>query len=234
VPEFRPAYAGDPKVGDRSGLGILGLVIPDPPRVSEARPVFGRRSTSDETATGDGAASSTEPVTGGKGRPTPKRREAEAARKQRLTAPKNRREASRQLRQRRAQERNKMQEALRGGDERYLPARDRGKVRRFVRDLVDSRLNVAEFLLPLLVLNLAVGLSGQIGLQTILWIVTILATTADTLYLWWRIKRELRTRFPEESTKGAVAYGVLRSSQLRRLRLPKPQVTRGQELSDRY
>lgn len=191
--------------------------------------MFGRRSTSDLSVSG----STTTPPVDGKGRATPKRREAEAARKQRLTAPKTRREASRQLRQRRFEDRTKMQAALRSGDERYLPARDRGRVRRFVRDLVDVRFNVAEFLLPLLVLILVLSAVAE-PVMTYVWAVTILSTTADTIYLWWRTKREVRRRFPDESTRGAVVYGILRSSQLRRLRLPKPQVERGATLPERY
>lgn len=195
--------------------------------------MFRRRSPSDNDttpATGNsGAYAGT-----GKGRATPKRREAEQARKQRLTAPKSRRDASRQLRKRRLEERTKMQDALRGGDDRYLPKRDQGKVRRFVRDLVDSRFNVAEFLLPLLVLVLLLSALRQFTAQSFVWTVAILGTTTDTIYLTWRLKRELRTRFPDESTKGAVLYGVLRSTQLRRLRLPKPLVKRGEALPGRY
>jgi hypothetical protein len=195
--------------------------------------VFGRRTTSDKDAMQDSGSTSTVPASG-KGRATPKRREAEAARKQRLTTPKSRKDASRQLRQRRLEERNKMQDALRGGDDRYLPKRDQGPVRRFVRDLVDSRVNVAEFLLPLLLLVLVLGFLGQTIAQGYIWIVTILGTTADTLYLSWRTKRELRKRFPDDNTKGAVLYGILRSSQLRRLRLPKPLLKRGAPLPERY
>ena len=192
--------------------------------------MFGRRSTSEESSSG---ATTTPPVSG-KGKATPKRREAEAARKQRLTAPKNRREAARQLRQRRYEDRAKVQAALRSGDDRFLPARDSGPVRRFIRDLVDARFSVAEFLLPLLLVILLLNVAQQLVLVSYLWVGTIFATTVDTIYLWWRIKKELRARFPEESTKGAVAYGILRSSQLRRLRLPKPQVKRGETLPTRY
>jgi Flp pilus assembly protein TadB len=192
--------------------------------------LFGRRSTSEADASG---STTTPPVTG-KGRATPKRREAVAARKQRYTAPKTRKEASRQLRQRRLEQRAKLQEGLRSGDERLLPTRDRGPVRRFARDFIDARFNVAEFLLPMLIVILFVSFAGQVVLQGYLWTVTIFATTADTLFLWWRLKRELKRRFPDQSIKGSVLYGVLRSSQLRRLRLPKPQVKRGETLRERY
>lgn len=195
--------------------------------------MFGRRSKTEETPAGETAAASETPLSG-KGRPTPSRRAAEAARKTRMTPPKSRREANKRMRQRRYEERSKAQAALRSGDERYLPARDQGRVRRFVRDFVDVRLNVAEFLLPLLVVILVLGVVGSPGLQGMLWIVTILATALDTCYLVYRLKRDIRIRFPDDVTKGAVLYGVLRSSQLRRLRLPKAQVERGATLPERY
>ncbi len=172
-----------------------------------------------------------------KGRPTPKRKEAQAARKQRLTPPKDRKEAARLMRQKRYEERIRTQAALKSGNEANLPARDRGKVRRFCRDLVDSRRNAAEYLLPLLAVVLLLSLSPSptaAWLQLVVWLGTIVATVADTLYLVARTKRELARRFPSEQTGGAVRYAVLRSSQLHRFRLPKPQVARGEELPERY
>jgi hypothetical protein len=196
--------------------------------------VFRRRDTSDETSVEEAP----DPISG-KGRPTPKRRDAEAERRQRLKPPRNRREASQRMRDRRRTERIKMQEALRSGDERHLPARDRGPVRRFCRDFVDARWNVAEWLLPLLGLILVLSFAGATSpflawLQVVLWTATIIGTVFDTLLLIWRTRRELIRRFPDENRRGAVAYAVLRSSQLRRLRLPKPQVQRGATLPDRY
>ncbi|MDQ3627919.1 MAG: DUF3043 domain-containing protein [Actinomycetota bacterium] len=195
--------------------------------------MFGRRSKTDETPADRSAAADGTPLAG-KGRPTPSRRQAEAERKRRMTPPRTRKEANRVMRQRRAQERVKAQAALRSGDERYLPARDQGKVRRFARDFVDARFNVAEFLLPLLIVILVLGVVGNPGLQGLLWVMTIVSTATDTFYLVYRTKRELKRRFPDDVTKGAVLYAVLRSSQLRRLRLPKPQVERGATLPERY
>ena len=194
--------------------------------------MFGRRSKTDEISA-DQTAAEGAPITG-KGRPTPSRRQAEAERKRRMTPPRTRKEANRAMRQRRTEQRIKAQAALRSGDERYLPARDQGRVRRFARDFVDARFNVAEFLLPLLIVILVLGVVGNPGLQGTLWIMTILATAIDTVYLVYRIKREIRRRFPDGVAKGAVLYAVLRSSQLRRLRLPKPQVERGATLPERY
>jgi hypothetical protein len=199
------------------------------PRTREADIVFRRRNEPDDETPAEEPSESV----GGKGRPTPTRKEAEAARRARLKPPRNRREASRQVRERRRAERTKMQAALRSGDERHLPTRDRGPVRRFCRDFVDARWNVAEWLLPLLLLILVLPAIAP-GLVVVLWPATIVGTALDTLLLIWRTRRELRRRFPDENLRGAVAYAVLRSSQLRRLRLPKPQVQRGATLPERY
>ena len=169
----------------------------------------------------------------GKGRPTPSRKEAEAARKARLKPTGDRKALARRKRQQRTEQREKMRQAMVTGDQKNLPARDRGPVRAFCRDLVDSRYNVAEYLLPLLVLILVLSMiPSLVGVQFVLWMVTIVATTTDTIWLWVRTRRELRKRFPSGETRGAVAYTLLRSSQLRRLRLPKPRVARGQPLPE--
>jgi hypothetical protein len=174
---------------------------------------------------------------GGKGRPTPTRREAEAAARARAKGAADKKAAARQSRASRADQNAKMREAMRTGDERYLPQRDRGRVRRFVRDRVDSRLSGAEFLLPLLIVIMVLTYSGSPALNRFgqsLWLVTILLVAVDTMVLTYRLKKDFRRRFPDESHKGALFYGVLRAMQLRFLRLPKPQVKLGQKLPDRY
>ncbi len=174
---------------------------------------------------------------GGKGRPTPTRREAEAAAKARAKAPRNRKEAARVLRQRRKEQNVKMREGVKTGEERYLPARDQGKVRRFIRDRVDSRLCMAELFLPLLLVIMALVYSGNPTLMAYgngLWAATLLLVVTDTTFLVWRLKREVRARFPDESTKGIAFYAVLRTLQLRFMRMPKPNVKLGQKLPDRY
>lgn len=174
---------------------------------------------------------------GGKGRPTPSRREAEAAAKARARGATDKKAAARLLRERRMEQNTKMREAMKSGDERYLPARDQGKVRKFIRDRVDSRLSAAEFLLPLLIAIMVLTYSSNPSLNRFgqsLWLVTILLVALDTTLLVFRLKRDLRKRFPDESHKGATFYGILRAMQLRFLRLPKPQVKLGQKLPERY
>lgn len=187
----------------------------------------------------DSTASTTSDATkpGGKGRPTPTRREAEAAARARAKGAADRKEAARLLRQKRAEQNAKMREGMKTGEERYLPARDQGKLRRFARDLVDSRLSMAEFLLPLLVIIMVLTYVGNTSLNRVgqsLWLVTILLVSLDTVMLVFRLKREVKRRFPGESTKGLTFYAMLRAMQLRFLRLPKPNVKLGRKLPERY
>jgi hypothetical protein len=170
---------------------------------------------------------------GGKGRPTPSRKEAEAAARARAKAGMDKKAAKQLLRERRAEQNAKMRQGLKSGEERYLPARDQGPVRRFTRDFIDARICMAEFLLPLLIL-IMVTQSMAPSFASGLWSATILLVVVDTTLLVFRLKRELRRRFPDESHKGVVGYAILRSLQLRWLRLPKAQVKLGQRLPERY
>ena len=85
---------------------------------------------------------------GGKGRPTPSRKEAEAAARARAKVPRTRKEQAAAQRAARGDASRKMREAIKTGDERYLPSRDRGPVRRFIRDFVDSRFSFIELMVP--------------------------------------------------------------------------------------
>lgn len=168
-----------------------------------------------------------------KGRPTPKRNEAQTLRRKAVTTPTDRKAAARQARDARRTDMSKQREALQSGDQRYLPARDKGPVRKFVRDFVDSRMRVAEFFLPVAVVILVLSIVRVGSLQTVsllLWLIVIVAIVVDSLITGLRLRGQLRTRFPDQSTKGAVAYGLMRTLQMRRLRLPKPQVARGTKL----
>jgi hypothetical protein len=171
--------------------------------------------------------------TGGKGRPTPTRKEQEAANKARAKAPHDRKAAARLTREKRAERSARMREGMRTGDERYLPARDKGPVRRFVRDWVDARLCMAEMLLPLLVVIMILS-SVSRGASNGLWAAAILIIGLDTCLLVFRLRRELRIRFAGSDTHGAVWYAIMRSIQLRWLRMPKPQVKLGAKLPERY
>jgi hypothetical protein len=174
---------------------------------------------------------------GGKGRPTPTRKEAEAARKAALKKPRNRKEASAYRREKVRAERAKMQDAMRTGDDRYLPAADKGPVRRFARDYVDARYSVMEFALPIL---LVVSLLGVVfspafpwlaGTVNLLFLAMILLIAGDWFLLTGGLKKAVAAKFPNESTKGIGFYAVRRTMQMRRWRLPKPMVKRGEKPS---
>ncbi|MFI2436926.1 DUF3043 domain-containing protein [Streptomyces sp. NPDC018693] len=166
-----------------------------------------------------------------KGRPTPKRSVAQSQRRSVANTPMTRKEAAKRQRDERRAALEKQRQALATGDERYLPARDKGPVRKFARDFIDSRFNVAEFFLPMAVLILVLSMIrvGQLqALALLLWAAVIALIVLDSFLSGFRLKRRLKERFPDENKRGAVAYALMRSLQMRRLRLPKPQVKRGE------
>ena len=174
---------------------------------------------------------------GGKGRPTPTRKEAEAAARLRAKVPRTRKEQMAAQRASRGETSRHVREAMKTGEERYLPARDRGPVRRFIRDFVDSRFSFIELMVPLLILSMVMGYSGNGTLiragNTILF-TTIMLIIVDVFFLRFRLRRELARRFPGEPTKGATMYAALRSLQMKFMRLPKSQVRIGQKLPETH
>ncbi|OIJ97087.1 hypothetical protein BIV24_07100 [Streptomyces colonosanans] len=166
-----------------------------------------------------------------KGRPTPKRSEARSQRRSVANTPMTRKEAAKRQRETRRVQMEKQRQALASGDERYLPARDKGPVRKFARDFIDSRFNVAEFFLPMAVVILVLSMVRVAQLQNIallLWLVVIVLIVLDSIFAGFRLRKQLAERFPGHNRRGAVFYGLLRALQMRRLRLPKPQVKRGE------
>lgn len=166
-----------------------------------------------------------------KGRPTPKRSEAQSQRRSVANTQMTRKEAAKRSREERRAALERQRQALAGGDERYLPARDKGPVRRFARDFIDSRFNIAEFFLPMAVVILVLSMVRVASLQNIallLWLVVIVLIVLDSVVTGFRLKKRLAERFPDDNKRGAVAYALMRSLQMRRLRLPKPQVKRGE------
>ncbi|MFE1880921.1 DUF3043 domain-containing protein [Streptomyces diastatochromogenes] len=166
-----------------------------------------------------------------KGRPTPKRSEAQSQRRSVANTPTTRKDAAKRQREERRQALERQRQALAGGDERYLPARDKGPVRKFARDWTDSRFNVAEFFLPLAVVILVLSVVRVPAIQNIallLWLIVIVLIVLDAALSGLRLKKRLAERFPDQNRRGAVPYALMRSLQMRRLRLPKPQVKRGE------
>jgi hypothetical protein len=173
----------------------------------------------------------------GKGRPTPTRREAEAAARARAQVPPTRQEIAKAQRAARVESSQKVRSAMKSGDERYFLARDKGPVRSFIRDFVDSRFSFVELMIPLLILTMVLGYSGNRSLanmgNTIL-LGTMVLVVIDILLMRRRLRRELARRFPSETMNGTTYYAVMRSLQMKFMRLPKAKVKIGQQLPEHY
>jgi hypothetical protein len=192
-----------------------------------------RRNKSDTETRPSGAVDKD----GGKGRPTPTRREAEAAARARAKVPRTRKEIAKAQRAARFESSQKVRSAMKTGDERYFLARDKGPVRSFIRDFIDSRFSFVELMIPLLLLTLALGYSGNPKLASIgntILLGTMLLVVVDLFIMRLRMRRELARRFPDESTKGTTYYAVMRSLQMKFMRMPKAKVKIGQKLPEHY
>jgi hypothetical protein len=168
-----------------------------------------------------------------KGRPTPKRKEAQASNKISSLAPASSKAEKQRAKDAARNARIAQRAAYLRGDENALPARDRGPEKKFVRNYVDSRRSIGEYFLPVigfvLVLSLipvgAFAVAGIVIMYSVL-----LYSIIDGLFLSRKIKTEVSKRFPDKSTKGLGLYGWLRSTQMRRMRAPKPQVKTGDKV----
>lgn len=166
----------------------------------------------------------------GKGAPTPTRREQEAARKRPLV-PEDRKEAARQARAKTAEAREKARVGMAAGDDRYLTARDRGPQRRYVRDYVDARFSIGEYLIPVMLLVIVLSfLPGYFQVYGLLALWAFFAVAViDCFVLGMLVRKRLREKFGESKVERGVRwYAAMRALQLRVMRLPKPQVKRGQ------
>jgi hypothetical protein len=166
-----------------------------------------------------------------KGRPTPTRKEVEAARKRPLVS-NDRAERRRQERAAAAEQREKQRIGMAKGDEKYLPARDRGPQRKYVRDYMDARWSVGEILLYAIAVFFVTSVFPAESLVVIIgfglmWFVLI-AAVIDIVIAGFILKRRLTEKFGEGNVaKGFRLYAAMRAAYPRYLRLPKPQVKRG-------
>jgi hypothetical protein len=185
----------------------------------------------------------------GKGRPTPKRRQAEQSNRRPLignaasakaadalakaTTKEERKAAKAAQRQALSAERTRHRQALVSGDEAGLTARDKGPIRRYARDYVDSRRWAGELVLPVALFVLAAGFFApqfRVATTAVLYLM-IVVVIFDCGRARGGLKRELAAKFGDKATKHDVRYGLMRSLQLRRFRLPKPRVARGERPS---
>jgi len=174
----------------------------------------------------------------GKGRPTPKRNVAQGRRPgPPPPPPTTRKEAYKRMRQTQAARRAETRQGMARGDEAYLPARDRGPVRRLVRDVVDSRRNIGSFFLAIAGVALIGTITPNILIRnyaSFLLLGFFLLLIVDSVVLSRKIKRKVAERFPDDAqakrTKGLVWYGISRATMIRRWRFPKPDVPLGAEI----
>ena len=167
---------------------------------------------------------------GAKNRPTPKRKDQQAARKRPLVE-NDRKAARRKAREERRQAASVQHKAMLTGDEKHLPPRDRGPVRRFIRDYIDARRNIGEWLLPIMLITLIVSYARPtqwtLAITFMLYLLVIFAI-GDSIFTWRRMKSMLREKYSDAELSGGGFYTFMRSFQIRRWRMPRPQVERGQ------
>lgn len=190
-----------------------------------------RRDRPDEAAAVPPVSQAEADHAAGKGRPTPSRKEAEAARRERVKPTLNKKQARKKQKAAARAERDATYKAMQSGDESHFPARDRGPVRRYVRDMVDGRRLLTEFFLPVMIGILALSLlpiPALVQTITLVWLVAIVLVFAELTWLGMRLRKGIAARFGDGAGKGNVMYGVIRATQIRRLRLPKPAVKPGQ------
>jgi hypothetical protein len=162
-----------------------------------------------------------------KGKPTPKRKEAQAKLKVSSLSPAASKEAKKALKAQARVRRLEARAAYMRGEESALPVKDKGPVRRFVRNYVDERKSVTEYFLVFImfILFLTVIPSPAVQLGAIVLMYSAMIWVAiDGFLLSRRVKKLVAEKFPDQPTKGLGLYGWMRSTQLRRLRAPAPQV----------
>lgn len=167
-----------------------------------------------------------------KGTPTPSRKEAQAARKKNPLIGGDKKAANKQARERYRMERAKEMQALRTNDEANLPIRDRGPVRKYIRNYVDARRNFGEYLLIAAIVFILITIISKslpnVALYAILGLYGLfIISIVDTIIMWRQLKKRLINKFGQDAVRGTLMYAVTRSLQLRRMRLPKPVVKHG-------
>ncbi|AMB58547.1 DUF3043 domain-containing protein [Microterricola viridarii] len=166
----------------------------------------------------------------GKGAPTPTRKQQEAANQRPLVAG-DRKEAAKSARAKQAEARERARIGMANGEEKYLPARDRGAQKRYVRDYVDARFSIGEFMIPVMFLVIILTFIPSPTVQTYgilaLWAFFLVAVV-DSVILGFTITRKLAAKFGKDKVEKVRWYAAMRALQLRAMRLPKAQVKRFQ------
>jgi cation transport ATPase len=196
----------------------------------------GRRSKSETTTPDPSADLSAQLAAGvGKGRPTPRRAEAQGRRQgPPPPPPTTRKEAYKRTREQQAAARGNQRAAALSGDESALPARDRGPARRLVRDVVDTRRNAGSLFLVvagLVLIGYFIPSPAVQSYTVFVWFAFFIVILADSTLLGRKIKRALSERLPDhkEKTRTLVWYGISRATMVRRWRFPKPRLSLGEQ-----
>ncbi|MFM7030259.1 MAG: DUF3043 domain-containing protein [Micrococcales bacterium] len=166
----------------------------------------------------------------GKGRATPSRKAAEAAKVRPLVG--DRTPEGKALAKEKAKaERERIRAGQLAGDDRYLPFRDRGPQKRLARDIVDGRYSVGEFLIPVMVLVLILSLLDQghptstynqvLSVSTLGIMVLVII---DSAFIYRKVKRVTTEKFGDKAERGLALYAAMRGTQPRIARLPKAAV----------
>ena len=175
-----------------------------------------------------------------KGRPTPKRNEAERGRRQGITGTPARPGAkSGSARgsggkgsggKESREDRLRRNEAMRRGEEWALPTRDRGPVKALARDYVDSKRRISEYYMYVMIAVIIVlfvrAASVQLYAEPVA-LVLIVFVLVDAFFLRLGLKRLIEQRLPGKSVRGVALYAVFRALQIRRFRVPPPRVSPG-------
>lgn len=172
----------------------------------------------------------TDSISSGKGHATPTRKEREAANLRPLVSS-DRKAGNKASRAKMNEAREKARIGMANGEEKYLPMKDKGVQRRYIRDYVDARWSVGEVILPAMFLVIILTVINNAVIQTIalvaLWSFFLIAVI-DCIVAGVLIQRKLTAKFGAEKVqKGNRWYTAMRALQLRPMRLPKPQVKRG-------
>ncbi|GLW32411.1 membrane protein [Actinoplanes regularis] len=151
------------------------------------------------------------------------------------TAPADRKEAMKQMRDKQRIERAEASAGMRNGDERYLLARDRGPERSLVRDIVDSRRTIGSFFIAGAVIVMVGSLvkNDLVALASnVLWALLAFAVVVDSIFISRRIKRTVQARFPKTDQRmgSLYLYGIMRGLTFRRMRVPKTKVELGAKI----
>jgi hypothetical protein len=137
-------------------------------------------------------------------------------------------------------DRHAQRDAYLRGEDSALPLRDRGPARRFVRNYVDSRRSTGEYFLPAIFVVLVLTyLTSFISnpktkesitvLSIVMMYAMLLIAVVDGILLSRKLRKAIEAQFPGTDTKGLGMYAWLRSTQMRRLRAPHPQVKVGKK-----